>query len=181
MYLVSLYFDEKTNRRIQSYMAQVARHTGNHYMEDNHVPPHITISAFETREEERAVEMLGKVIPKLTSGNLTWASVGQFFPYVIYLAPVLNAYLHDLSCQVFQTLSCLEDISISKFYQPFQWLPHTTVGKKLTAEEMQSAFAVLLQSFGMFEGTVTEIGLAKTNPYEDVTRWELPLKTKSYT
>lgn len=173
MYLISLYFDEKTNNTIQRYIRQVAQHAGNHCMIDGDVPPHITLSAFETRQEEKLVGLLDVRIPELTAGELTWASVGQFFPYVIYLTPVLNEYLHDLSCQVFETLSRLDGISVSKFYQPFQWLPHTTVGKKLTVEEMQSAFTVLQQSFGMFEGTVTEIGLAKTNPYKDIIRWKL--------
>ena len=46
MYLISLYFDEKTENRISGYMKQIAKYTGNTAMLDGNVPPHITIAAF---------------------------------------------------------------------------------------------------------------------------------------
>ena len=55
MYLISLYFDDVTNERIQSYMNQIAKRTGNEVMLADKVPPHITLSAFETTQESEAV------------------------------------------------------------------------------------------------------------------------------
>ena len=173
MYLVSIYFDDQTNQRIQQYINQVAERTGNHFMLEGNVPPHITVSAFETKDEERAVCVLQEVAERLQSGTLQWASVGQFLPYVIFLAPVLNGYLHEMSQAIYDRVTKIDDVNVSPYYQPFQWLPHTTVGKKLTQEEMQVAFELLQGSFGMFSGEVTEIGLAKTNPYRDIVRWKL--------
>lgn len=48
MYLISIYFDDKTNNRIQQAINQVAKKSGNTFMLDAEVPPHITVSAFET-------------------------------------------------------------------------------------------------------------------------------------
>ena len=173
MYLVSIYFDEKTNEIIKRHINQVAEHTGNTFMIDAKVPPHITISAFETREEGVAIEALERAVSQLTTGTITWASVGQFFPYVLYLAPVLNKYLHQTSVHIFESLSAKKEISVNKYYQPFQWMPHTTIGKKLRIEEMRTAFAVLQNSFCVFDGAVTEIGLAKPNPHRDIIRWKI--------
>lgn len=173
MYLVSLYFDEKTNKKIQQYINQVAEKTGNRFMIDGNVPPHITVSAFETQDEKSAVEALSKIAEQMKKGSLTWASVGQFFPYVIYIAPVLNEYLHGLSKLVYDGLSVLDGIAVSPYYQPFQWLPHATIAKKLSKEEMQAAFEVLQNGFGVFEGEVVKIGLAKPNPHRDIASWEL--------
>lgn len=173
MYLVSIYFDEKANGRIQKYIDQVARKSGNHYMLEGNVPPHITISAFEARSEEVAVKCMQEVFQKIPKGSVQWASVGQFFPHVIYIAPVLNVYLHELSSVVYGALERVEDVRISPFYRPFQWLPHTTIGKKLSKEEMQKGFGVLQESFGMFQGDVVKIGLAKTNPYRDIVSMDL--------
>lgn len=173
MYLVSIYFDEKTNNRIQQYVNQVAERSGNTFMLDGHVPPHITISAFETKWEQEAIKLLEKKAKEWKAGMLTWASVGTFFPYVIYLAPVLNEYLHRLSEDVYACISEIEDVSISPFYRPFQWIPHTTIGKKLSKEEMLSAFQILQGQFGMFHGKVTGIGLARTNPYKDLVCFKL--------
>ncbi len=172
MYLVSIYFDEKTNRKIQRYINQVAETTGNSFMIDEHVPPHMTISAFETRCENAAIEALEHIATRLQQGEITWASVGQFFPYVIFLQPVLNSYLHELSKIVYEELE-KEDVNISPHYQPYQWLPHATIGKTLSQEQMQKAFEVLQTHFGVFDSTVVRIGLAKTNPHRDIKTFTL--------
>lgn len=173
MYLVSIYFDEKTNRRIRQYIDKVAETTGNTFMLDGEVPPHITISAFEAKDEKRVIEVMGQAITGLEKGTLEWVSVGQFFPYVIFLAPVVNWYLHDVCACVNDELSQMDTIKFSPYYQPFQWFPHTTIAKTLSKEEMRIAFKVMQESFGMFEGEVVKIGLAKPNPHHDIAIWEL--------
>ena len=173
MYLVSIYFDEKTNRRVQQYNDKVAENTGNTFMLDGKVPPHITISAFETQDEAAAIESLERALARLRQGTLEWVSVGEFFPYVIFLIPVLNEYLHEICAIVNDQLSKTNGNKISPYYRPFQWLPHTTIAKKLTKEQMQTAFEVLQNSFGMFEGEVVRIGLAKPNPHRNIATWEM--------
>lgn len=168
MYLISAYFDDNTTRKIQQYIDQVAKKTGNTFMLDKNVPPHITISAFETRQEQQVIQLLEDTAKTIDQGTLQWVSVGIFFPSVIYLAPVLNQYLHTMSVQVQEILQQIEDISISKYYQPFSWVPHATIGKKLSQEELNQAFAILQHQFGVFSGQITELGLAKTNPYENL-------------
>ncbi len=173
MYLVSIYFDEKTNKKIQRYINQVAEKTGNTFMLDGKVPPHITVSAFETQEEDKVIRVLEDEAKKLSGGQLIWASVGQLLPYVIYAAPVLNQYLHEMSMSIYHALEKVKGIQISPYYQPYQWLPHTTIGKTLTKEQMRTAFEVMQNSFGVFEGQVVRIGLAKPNPHRDIRSWEL--------
>ena len=173
MYLVSIYFDENTNKKIQKFINQVAQKAGNTFMLDENVPPHITVSAFEALAEEQVIKVLSHVAIELKKDTLQWVSVGQFFPYVLYIAPVLNEYLHDMSVQIYNALSQIDGVKISPYYQPFQWLPHSTIGKTLTKEEMKIAFEVMQNSFGMFEGEVLRIGLAKPNPHRDIMNWEL--------
>lgn len=173
MYLVSIYFDEKSEDWIRKYIVNVAEKTGNSFMIDNKVPPHITIASFDTDNEEKVIENLSVMRKKLAGGRIQWASVGCFFPSVIYFAPVLNEYLHNLSVEVQKAINDIEGISISKYYNPFGWIPHATIGKKLSAEEMRTAFSVIGKSFGMFESQVVKIGLAKTNPYEEIVLFDL--------
>jgi 2'-5' RNA ligase len=124
MYLVSIYFDEKTNKKLQQYINNVAERTGNTFMLDEKVPPHITVSAFETTDEGGAIDILNKTALKLKSGTL-------------------------------------------------EWVPHSTIGKKLSRQEMKVAFDVLHNCFSPLEGTVVRIGLAKPNPHRDIASWEL--------
>jgi len=176
MYLVSIYFDEKTNKNIQNLIDKTARKTGNDFMITGKVPPHVTVSAFETKHEEEVTERLRAVAKDMLQGNLRWVSVGTFLPGVIYLTPVLNAYLQDMTEVVFGKMADVGETIMNPFYRPFQWVPHTTIGKLLTKEQMRDAFEVLQEQFVPFEGTVTKIGLAKTNPYTELALFELKKK-----
>lgn len=174
MYLVSLYFDEKTNKKIQSYMECVVKYSGNSYMLDKNIPPHITLTAFESRADVAClVEALDKVISEQNPGLLHWVSVGAFFPKVLYLTPVLNEYLHSLSACVCAELASCNDTEIQFCYRPFGWLPHTTIGKMLSEAEMRAAFEGMQKSFSPFEGTVVKVGLSKTTPKEELKSWIL--------
>lgn len=172
MYLVSIYFDEKSNRKIQRYIDLVAEKTGNSFMVKESVPPHMTVAAFEARDEEKAIVAVERMAGQLEQGNITWASVGQFLPYVIFIQPVLNSYLHEFSQVAYRELD-KEDVKISPLYQPFQWIPHATIGKTLAQEEMKIAFELLQTHFGMFDSKVVRIGLAKTNPHRDIKTFTL--------
>jgi hypothetical protein len=168
MYLVSIYFDDKTNRIIQQYIDKVAQETGNIYMKEMEVPQHMTSTAFETLSEAQAVEALARAAKRLNQGKVLWASVGQFFPYVLFISPVLNQYLHEISEIVHEEFAKIEDLKFHPQYLPFSWQPHTTVGKKLSQEEMRLAFEVMQKQFAVFQGTTMRIGLAKPNPHRDL-------------
>ena len=95
MYLVSVYFDDKSNKIISDYINKIAQKTGNTFMTDNHVPPHLTIMSVEAREEEKLTEVMEQLERSLTKGQIQLVSVGVLLPYVLYAAPVLNLYLED--------------------------------------------------------------------------------------
>ena len=173
MYLVSLYFDDKSSRKIQGLINKVSNKSGNDFMTKNNVPPHITIASFETNKEEKIIEILDEIIKKTNIGIITWASIGIFKSSVIFLAPVLNEYLHNLSVRINEGISLEEDVSISKYYMPFQWMPHTTIAKKLTREELLLGLEEIEKNFNIFSGNIIKVGLSKTNPYEEICLWEL--------
>ena len=173
MYLVSIYFDNESSTKIQRFINKAADESGNSFMVDNKVPPHITISAFQTNKESEAVELLDRRIRNIKEGQITWASIGVFKSSVVFLAPVLNEYLHNLCTCINEEISLIDDISISRFYLPFQWMPHTTIAKKLNREELIPVFQSLEKNFTIFSGSITRITLSKTNPKKDIIEWNL--------
>ena len=174
MYLISIYFDDQTNQKLQKLIHRVAEKTGNMFMLDNQVPPHITVAAMETRDEAQAIREIEICAGSLKQGVVKWVSVGTFFPQVLYVQPVLNEYLHGLSVQLNEAIRTLPETKISSVYQPFGWLAHTTIAKQLTKEQMKEAFEVLQNQFIPFEGKVVSIGIAKPNPHRDLALWKLP-------
>lgn len=180
MYLISLYFDEKTDLRMRFLMEQIAKRTGNDAMIRGKVPPHITLSAFYVsgREERKAIDIFKAYEKDLCNsqmgvGKLTWCSVGTFLPHTIYLAPVLNEYLHKLADKAYAQVNSTDGTWVHGRYRPFGWFPHSTMAKHLTPEEMKIAFSVLQEQFKMFEGETASIGLARTNPYRDICKFSL--------
>ena len=172
MYLISVYFDKKTEERIQSYINDVANASANLFMIENEVPPHMTILAFETREEDCVTEMLNVAISKIKKDKIEWVTVGTF-PTVTFIQPVLNECLHNISTAIYDVIANVPNTKISKYYKPFSWLPHATIAKQLSEEEMRKAFDVLQKNFSTFEGEVVRIEFAKKNPYRVITSWEL--------
>lgn len=173
MYLISVYFDEQANKNLQRYINMIADKTGNTFMTDNNVPPHMTISSIEARNVDVIVPAFESLKDNINAGSIQFVSVGQLLPYVMYITPVLNEYLMDLQNKVYVAVKDIPETSVSRFYKPYSWLPHITLGKKLDKDQMMIAFDVMRNNFATFDAKVTGIGLAKVNPHEDVIRYEL--------
>lgn len=173
MYLISIYFDEGTEYKFRGYMKQIAKHTKNTTMLEGNVPPHITIGAFRAETEMIAREIFHGITRQVSKGEVHWVTIGSFLPGVIYVSPILNEYLQQLSDINKKELNKKESIWTDQRYEPFSWYPHTTLGKKMTKEQLITAFQVLQNQFAPFIGKVVRIGLAATNPYRDLEIYEL--------
>lgn len=168
MYLVSLYFDDVTVKRLESHIKGIAKATGNEYMVKYSVPPHMTVAAVQNADEDVLVRIMAEAAGNFKSGEINIVSVGAFLPGVLYAMPVLNEYLHNLCSRINDSLSDVEGISLDKKYQPFSWVPHITLAKKLDNSQLLKGIEVLQNEFGAFKGKVVRLGLARTNPYEEI-------------
>ncbi len=173
MYLVSAYFDKEADRIIRRHIERIAEKTGNSFMLDNNVPPHMTVSALEARTADVLIPEFEKLNGKIKAGEIQVVSMGQMLPYVFYLTPVLNDYLNGIVNTVYDIFSDIPDVTVSKYYRPGSWLPHITLAKTLTKEQMQTAFEVMQNGFAVFDAKIVRLGLAKVNPHEDVRVIEL--------
>ncbi|SDB14948.1 2'-5' RNA ligase superfamily protein [Pseudobutyrivibrio sp. YE44] len=173
MILVSAYFDIKTNKSMAGYIDGVAKACGNSFMLDNNVPPHITILSIEVRDEDMVVENAETIMKALSVGDIYVPTLGQILPGVIYAAPVINEYLMGMQATLYDALKDIEGVSFSKYYQPYSWMPHITLGKTLEPEQMREAFSYLQKSFVPMEARIEELGIAKTNPHRDIVRVKL--------
>ena len=172
-YLISIYFDEKTEKKIQNLMKNVARETRNTFMQDNYVLPHITVAAVETRHEDKLLAYVEETAKQINIGDIKFVSIGTFSSQVIYIQPVLNEYLHNVSVLLSYKLEQMKETEIRSFYRPFSWLPHCTIGKQLSGAQMIQAFTVLQKQFVPIDGKVVRIGVARTNPHRDIEVWRL--------
>lgn len=173
MYLISIYFDEKTERTMQALIDQVAKVSGNTFMLDGRIPQHITLLGIEAKNEQRVVELLEENVNSFVSGAVLFTAIGVLKRQVLYAEPVLNEYLHNMSTGLYNIYKNEPDIKFSPYYKPFGWLPHLSIGKHLNEQQMEVAFKTVLNRFVPVEGMVTRIGIAKTNPHRDIKIYEL--------
>lgn len=188
MYLISIYFDQESNQKISAYMKEIATITDNKIMTDGDVPPHITISSFDVREEVQAKEAFLRMQSALSEEfkksewgrggsdhrkEVTFVSVASFVSGAIFLTPVLNEFLQKLSEISYESLTLDPTIRLSRQYRPYSWFPHATLAKKLSNEDMVAAFAHLHGLFQPFSAKIVSIGLAKTRPYKDLMKLDL--------
>ncbi len=173
MYLISAYFDEEADRIIRRHIERVADKTGNSFMLDKAVPPHMTISSLEARSADVLIPAFESLAGKIAAGSIQVVSMGQMLPYVFFLSPVLNEYLPEVSETVFEAFADIQDVTVNKFYRPGSWLPHITIAKTLTKEQMKTAFEVMQNGFALFDAGIVRLGLSRVNPHEDVRSMEL--------
>ncbi len=164
MYLITAYFDDNTNNKLQNIIDEIATVSGNDFMIKNNVVPHLTISAFDEKSTDKAIELFDKIEDRLHYDEILIPSVGVFLPYVIYAQPIKNQYLTELSDDIYGVLSNGHDTRVNRYYIPPDWIPHITLGKKLGSEEMQQAFKVVQDRFQPVNAHITSFGLSKPNP-----------------
>ncbi len=167
MYLISAYFDEVTNKQLQGYIDRIALTTGNDFMVAHNVPPHLTLSAIEARSVDVLVPAFEQLEGQVKKGEISIITVGQMMPKVMYVSPYLNEYLQMLEQQIFDSFASIPETTISKYYRPFSWLPHITLAKTLTMEQMLMAVHQM-EDFKSIDASIVRLGLAKVNPHKDI-------------
>ena len=168
MYLISAYFDDNSARLLQGFIDEIYAVTGNDFMIRNQVPPHLTLCAFEQRSDDAAKSLFAEMKEVLSFGEIEIASIGAFLPYVLFAQAVANEYLFNSNDSIVQVLGKNEDTIINRFYKPYAWMPHITLGKTLEQEQMQKAFDVLQKNFTPFKAEIKSFGLAKPNPHKNL-------------
>lgn len=171
MYLVSLYFDETSDHMIRRQIERIAEKSGNLYMLEHQIPPHITIASCKEGEPDKLIEALDSVMQRQKQGEIQWVAAGSFLPHVLFLTPVLNRYLHALSIACHDVLQAFQTETEQNKYQPFAWLPHTTVARTMSDEQMVRGLRVLQANFRPFSGKIVRAGLAESHPYQDIKTW----------
>lgn len=165
-YAIVLYFDDKTNAILQDLIDKIAEATGNSYMTDNRIPPHITIGDLFGEQKPD----ISKLAKEIKSAEITFDSIGCFEPYVFYIAPKMNGYLKscNITSDEYIKASGHEE---NELYSPDNWQPHITLATKLNSEQLQRAFSLTVPT--AFVGRTEEIALVKCNPYREIDRYFL--------
>ncbi|GBU27450.1 hypothetical protein R84B8_00982 [Treponema sp. R8-4-B8] len=170
-YAVVFYFNKTTEEKINSLILKIANETGNRYMVDNNIPPHITISLFKYDETvDTIINIVENNISTFNRNNIKIASIGMFNPNVLFLLPIMNDYLIESNKKISKIIKTNDKILLDKNYIENQWIPHISLGVKLNKNELINGIKILVE---YFEVETNKIGLVKCNPYRNIKMWEI--------
>ena len=172
-YAVTLEFDKETEYKIQELIDEVAKAAGCDYMKQSKIPPHVTVSALVSDNEEALLLEMESIAETMKKGAVWFASIGVFNPLVIYLSPVMNEFLQNTCRTVNERLLKHAEVGNRGRYLPNQWVPHAAIAVKLTPEALKEAFAIVQEKYNAFGATAEKIVLARAEPYEEIRSWDL--------
>lgn len=98
-YAVILKFDKKSEAKIQKLINKINEKRQTLFS----IPPHITLGVFQTDKLNEYTNHFFDYANELINGEVTFSSIGQFVPKVLYLAPVMNDVLlhnHEVISQM---------------------------------------------------------------------------------
>ena len=172
-YAVTLEFDEETENKIQELIDEVAKVTRCDYMKQSKIPPHVTVSALVSDNEEVLLSEMESISETIRKDFVCFANIGVFNPLVIYIGPVMNEFLYSTCKTVNERLLKYADVGNRGRYLPNQWVPHAAIAVKLTPEALKDAFSIVQEKFTAFGATAEKIVLARAEPYEELRSWKL--------
>ena len=172
-YAIVMCFDKTTEIHFQDIIKAIADSGASHYMLDVKIPPHITLAYFIAENIERIIIELDKNISYFKMGEITWASLSAFVPYVLFAAPVLNEYLLNACIDINRLIEPLSLFGDNGNYLPYKWVPHTALAVQLDNDRLNKAFDIASRRFTAIKGKSSWLSLVKCNPYREIKAWKL--------
>ena len=178
-YAITLYFDSHTNELIEKAMREIAAATGNNYMLDNSVPPHLSLGLFHAEEEKtgemvKLFEQFAKGL-KSEGGNLSLNFNGpdNFADKVIFLSVSRDEPLMKLNRDIHQLFLPHFEAGDNRNYLPENWVPHIALAVKLDHQQFEKGFEAAKNFPLPKTAKITSATLARCNPYNEIVKISL--------
>lgn len=177
-YAIILKFDKKSENQIQKLINKINEKLSTNYS----TPPHITLGVFQTDDLSRYASNFDDYAKELINGQVTFASIGQFVPKVIYLAPIMNEVLlhnHDVVRKMIYSSDLTdENPQNHEYYLKNQWQPHCTLAMDLDEKKLITAIKIILKYFKPITAKIKSVLLVEADPYLELPEYTKNIKSK---
>lgn len=179
-YAVSLHFTQDVNEIILNTMSSISELTGNHFMIDNKVPPHVTIGAFHGAKETEG--KLIRIVEEFTktqgSGMVRFSEIGNFNQKVLFLKPEKDEFLTTINNELHKTILPEFEAGENGYYVPEIWFPHTTLATGLNQTQFSKALELAGKISLPLEAKIDNIGFYQCSPFLELKRFQIAGLTK---
>ncbi len=171
MYLITAYFDNKTAKKLNELIKGIACKTNNKFMIENNISPHMTLTGFDSQDSiENIKNRFWDCTDHCNISKIVIPNIGFYSNKMIFAGVVSNSEILRMHNCINHEVISLMNGSIRKYYYNEAWMPHITLAKTLNASQFTKGIEYVVNDFSYFEGNITEIGLSKKNPKEEIIR-----------
>lgn len=168
-YYISLYFDKDTDNWLSDLISQAAQKCHDNVVKA--IPPHITVAMLKAQDSDILGQKIDTIINEFFIQEILIAGIGLFQTKVVYLQPVLNWYLHNISVRINDTFA--QEQQKDNKYIPYNWIPHISIAKRLTDTEQIDVIKLLQKEKFPRQAKICYIGLERAKPYKSIKMWAL--------
>ena len=174
-YAVSLHFTQEVNEIILNTMSSIADVTGNDFMIQNKVPPHVTIGAFHgTKEtEEKLIQIVEDFSIRQKSGFVRFSEIGNFNGKVLFIKPEKDSFLSAINQELHKSLMPEFEAGENGYYMPEIWFPHTTLATRLNQTQFKKAVELAGKIHLPLEAKISDIGFYQCSPFLELKRFPI--------
>lgn len=175
-YSALIYFDENTQKRIQSYIKRLNKYSNNSIMLENNIPPHITLAMWEGKSNY--CDEIECVASKMNSFEVIFNSLGIFNSDEkvthLFLAPVKNKALNNIQIELYNHINLKDDDEFDIVYKDNDfWVPHATIGYQVNPNKLSRAIKKCSDITFPQTATVEKIAVAGCCPFSEIEVFDL--------
>ncbi len=174
-YAVSLHFSQKINDIVISTLQAIADETGNRFMIENKIPPHITVGAFHAAraEEAKLLQHVEEFARGQKAGSVQFSEVGDFNGKVLFLKPDKNLFPSKINKELHTLLLPEFKKAENGYYLPDIWFPHTTLATRLNQSQFSAAKEIAKQITLPLEAAIEELAVYQCSPFLELQKYKL--------
>lgn len=171
-YTISLHFPQAVNEIISSAVEAISDLTGNHFIKENKIPPHITIGAFHAAkdEESKLLQLVEDFAKKMEPCIIHFCDIGNFNNKVLFLKPEKDDFLAKINSDLHSILLAKFEKAENGYYLPEIWFPHTTLATRLNQSQFEKAKKIAGKIKLPLEAEISEISVYQRSPLEELKR-----------
>lgn len=174
-YAVSLHFTPDVNDIITSAVKSIAEVTGNNFIIENKIPPHVTIGAFHAKKKDEAklIQIVEDFAQSQKTGIIRFTEIGNFNGKVLFLKPEKDGFLAQINADLHTVLLPEFEKAENGYYMPEIWFPHTTLATRLNQSQFEKAAKIAENIKLPLKTEITEIAVYQCSPFAELKRLSL--------
>ena len=174
-YAVSLHFSTDASDIISQAVRDIAEATGNDFIIENKIPPHITIGAFHAAKanEARLLQLTEEFARRQKAEDVHFTQIDNFKGKVLFLKGEKNLFLAEMNLHLHSLVLSEFESGENGYYLPEIWCPHTTLATRLKQGQFEKAQAVAEKIPLPLKAKACEIGFYQCSPFLELKRFAL--------